>query len=102
MTAGDGADEIILGDWLAGGETTAIMDYTSADDSVVLVWDDASADSVEPRITLGSDLDENNVAQTLVMLDGTVVATVNGTDLTVDDIALIPLSTATLVGLSTA
>jgi hypothetical protein len=42
------------------------------------------------------------VAQTLVMLDGTVVATVNGTDLTVDDIALIPLSTATLVGLSTA
>lgn len=98
VTAGDGFDEIVLGDWLTQGEAAQIMDYTASDDSLLLVWDDTEPDSEEPHITLSADPDVAD--QTLVFLDGSVVATVNGTDLVPGDIALIPLSTATQVGLA--
>ena len=102
VSAGDGADEIVLGDWLGAGEAAEILDYSAEDDSLVLVWDDGSANSEEPSITLSLDTDEYDAAQTIFMLDGAVVAMVNGTALTVADIALIPLSTATQVGLASA
>lgn len=98
VTAGDGADEIVLGDWLASGEAAQIMDYDPEDDSLVLIWDDSVANSTEPQITVTSDPDEDD--QTLVWMGGTIVATVNGSDLAPSDIALIPLSTATQVGLA--
>ncbi len=97
VTAGEGTDEIVLGDWLSSGEAAEILDYSADDDSIVLVWDD-SGEQGEPQITLSADPDDIN--QTLVMLDGAVVATVNGTDLLPGDIALIPLSTATQFGLA--
>ena len=96
VTAGEGHDQIVLGDWLASGETAQILDYAAEDDSLVLVWDDSGANSAEPEITLTAD--PNTVDQTLVMMNGTVVAMVNGTDLMPGDIALIPQSTASLVG----
>ncbi len=102
VSAGDGADEIVLGDWLGAGEAAEILDYSAEDDNLVLVWDDGSAGNEEPVITLSLDTDEYDEEQTLVLLDGAVVATVNGTSLTVADIALIPLSTATQVGLVSA
>ena len=98
VTSGDGADEIVLGDWLATGEAAQIMDYAAQDDSLVLVWDDSSADTAEPQITLATDPEAAD--QTLVYLDGAIVAAVNGTDLMPGDIALIPLSTATQFGLT--
>ena len=98
VTAGEGADEIVLGDWLTSGTAAHITDYDVEDDSIVLVWDDSAAGSLEPRITLSVDPDSAD--QTLIMIDGAVVATVNGSDLVPGDIALIPLSTATQVGLS--
>lgn len=98
ITAGEGADEIVLGDWLTSGEAAQIMDYAAEDDSLVLVWDDSGDTSVEPQITLGPDPDVDN--QTLVMLDGTLVATVNGSTLLPSDIALVPLSSATQLGLT--
>ena len=98
VTAGEGADEIVLGDWLTAGEATQILDYAPEDDSLLLVWDDTSDTSVEPQITLSVDSDTAD--QTLVMLDGTLVATVNGTDLLPSDIALVPLSSATQLGLT--
>jgi Ca2+-binding RTX toxin-like protein len=94
----DGGDQIVLGDWLASGETAQILDYASEDDSLVLVWDDSAIGSVEPQITLIADPDTFN--QTLILMDGTVVATVNGSDLLPGDIALMPFSTASLVGLA--
>jgi Ca2+-binding RTX toxin-like protein len=100
VTAGDGADQIVLGDWLASGEAVQILDYSAADDSLVLVWDDSSASNSEPQVTLAADPDSFD--QTLVLMDGTIVAMVNGSDLVPGDIALIPLSTASLVGLSPA
>lgn len=98
VTAGDGADEIVLGDWLASGEAATIMDYVAEDDNLVLVWDDSMADSFEPEITLSVDPDIAD--QTLIWMDGSLVATVNSSDLLPGDIALIPLSTATQVGLA--
>jgi Ca2+-binding RTX toxin-like protein len=100
VTAGEGADDIVLGDWLATGETAQIMDYTAAEDSLVLIWDDSEDGSVAPSMTLGAD--PNIANQTLVFLDGTPVAVVNGSDLLPGDIALIPLSTAAYVGLASA
>lgn len=98
VTAGEGADEIVLGDWLASGEAAHIMDYVAEEDNLVLVWDDSAADSIEPHITVSADPD--TAEQTLIWMDGSVVATVNGSDLLPGDIALIPLSTATQVGLA--
>ncbi len=98
VTAGDGADEIVLGDWLSPGEAAHIMDYAAEDDNLVLVWDDSDDANVEPQITLSADPDTAD--QTLVMLNGTIVATVNGTDLLPNDIALVPLSSATQLGLT--
>lgn len=98
VTAGDGADEIVLGDWLADGEAAQIMDYTATDDSLVLVWDDSSISGSEPQIEVSIDADTED--QSLVWMDGTVVATVNGTGILPGDITLIPLSTAIHVGLA--
>ena len=100
VTAGDGADQIVLGDWLGAGEAAHITDYAAQDDNLVLVWDDSNSSTIEPRVTLASPAD--GADQTLVMMDGTLVATVNGHDLMPGDIALIPLSTATHVGLAAA
>ena len=98
VTAGEGADEIVLGDWLTSGEAATIMDYVAEDDNLVLVWDDSTTDSFEPEIKLS--VAPETADQTLVWLDGTLVATVNGSALLPGDIALIPLSTAAHVGLA--
>lgn len=98
ITAGDGADEIVLGDWLASGEAVQIMDYAAVDDNLVLIWDDSVANSAEPQISVTNDPDADD--QTLVLMNGSIIATVNGNDLALGDIALIPLSTATQVGLA--
>ena len=98
VTGGEGADEIVLGDWLTSGEAAQIMDYTAEDDSILLVWDDSIETSTEPQITVSADPDTPD--QTLVLLDGIVVASANGGDLLPSDIALVPLSSATLLGLT--
>ncbi len=98
VTAGAGNDEIVLGDWLSSGDAAQIMNYAAEDDSIVLVWDDSSSASVEPQITLNTEPNVDD--QTLVMLNGTLVATVNGTDLLPSDIALVLLSSATQLGLT--
>jgi Ca2+-binding RTX toxin-like protein len=100
VTGGEGADQIVLGDWLASGEAAQITDYSSAEDSLVLVWDDSPGDSQEPLISLTPDPEATG--QTFVMMNGLIVAVVNGSDLEPGDIALIPLSTATMVGLALA
>lgn len=100
VTAGGGADQIVLGDWISAGNAAEILDYAASDDSIVLVWDDSDLDTSEPQVTLQRDPDTAD--QTLVLMDGEVIASVNGTDLIPADIALIPLSTATFVGIATA
>ncbi|KIN74752.1 calcium-binding protein [Sulfitobacter guttiformis] len=100
VTAGEGADEIVLGDWLAHGEAAQIMDYVADDDSLLLVWDDSEAGAAEPELTL--QIDPDRFDQTLILIDGTVIAAVNGTDILPGDIALVPLSSATQLDLTAA
>lgn len=98
VTAGEGADELVLGDWLTSGDAARIMDYSAEDDSIVLIWDDSADGGSEPQISISPDPDVAD--QTLVLLDGTLVAKVNGVNLLPGDIALVPLSSATQLGLT--
>ncbi|MBB3994367.1 Ca2+-binding RTX toxin-like protein [Sulfitobacter undariae] len=98
ITAGSGADEIVLGDWITSGEAAQILDYAPEEDNIVLLWDDSAGDSAEPQISLSDDPDTTE--QTLILMDGAVVAVVNGSDLELGDITLIPYSTATHLGLT--
>lgn len=99
VTGGDGADEIVLGSWIIGSEAAQILDFEAEEDSLVLVWDDSTDGSLAPRITVSAD--PASSGQTLVLMNDDVVAKVTGTALLPDNIALIPLSTATQVGLGT-
>jgi Ca2+-binding RTX toxin-like protein len=101
VTAGDGADNIIFGDWITAGNAAIIEDYVAKDDSLLFVWDDSKTDSEEPQITVEPDPD--NPDQTLVRMDGTVVACVKSPDvLNASDISIVPLSSAIFAGLAFA
>jgi len=98
---GSDADD---GDFLngGGGDDTIFTGssdiVTATDDNIVLIWDDSDLDTEEPFVTLATD--PESPEQTLILMDGTVIASVNGTDIQADDIALVPLSTATFVGMA--
>ncbi len=100
VTAGTGTDAVVLGDWITDGNAAQITDYVVEDDSIVLIWDDSGADSEVPQVGLSDDSETAN--RTLVLLNGVVVATVNGTDLMPGDIALVPLSAAAQLGFGPA
>ena len=67
------------------------MDYDTNEDSLVLVWDDIS--DPDPEIDVIEDEDNPDLAH--VMLNGRVLADINGGGgLTASDIILVPQSTA--------
>ncbi|MFG6512844.1 calcium-binding protein [Sulfitobacter sp. 1A15333] len=98
VTSGDGTDQIALGDWIGQGGAAQITDYHAADDSLLFVWDDSSAGGAEPPLSILPDPED--AGQTLVLLDDIIVARVAGDSITLDDIALIPLSAAFDLGLA--
>lgn len=91
VTAGEGADSIALGDWLsAAGHQAQILDYDSAEDSLMVVYDDLS--DQEPEVTL--EPDEMDPETTHIVLNGVrITAVANAADLTLDQIALIGQTT---------
>lgn len=100
VTAGDGADQIVLGDWITQGHAAHIMDYTATDDSLLFVWDDSIADSTEPDVSVLPDPDASGDYQ--VLMGDILVARVTGdAALDASDISLIPLSLAYSTGLIT-
>ena len=94
VTAGSGADQIVLGEWLVEGDDAQILDYTPGDDSLVLIWDDGDSDVPDVQIADDPEVE----GRTIIMMNGAVVASVNGTDLQPGDIALVPLSSAVTLG----
>ncbi|MEP3020854.1 MAG: calcium-binding protein [Sulfitobacter sp.] len=98
VTSGEGTDQIALGDWIGQGGAAQITDYHAEDDSLLFVWDDSSATGAEPPLSILPDPDD--AGQTLVLLDDIIVARVVGDSVTMDDIALIPLSAAFDLGLA--
>ena len=101
VAGGAGADEIILGDWITAGHQAQIMDYEPQEDSLLFVWDDSDAEAEEPEVRLAPDPD--NDGQLQVWMGDSVVAQVAGTDPLEDaNIALIPLSAMSGLGLNAA
>lgn len=98
VTAGNGADQIVLGDWIIGEANAQIIDYSAEEDSLLLVWDDAVENAVAPTVEVATDPDD--AGRCLVMMDGTVIASVNGGDLSANDVSLLPLSAAQTLGLA--
>ena len=89
VTAGAGADSIAVGDWITGGNAAQIMDFSTEEDSLIVVYDDA--DGGEANVTLHPD--EDGTGRQHVLLNGLHIASVeNAGDLTLDHIALIPQS----------
>ncbi|MEO0866712.1 MAG: calcium-binding protein, partial [Pseudomonadota bacterium] len=96
VTAGDGQDTIVAGDWIEEGETTEITDFDAEDDNILLVYDD---DADVPDVSLQPDPETPGTM--LVMMDGVAVASVtNGAELSLDDIAVMPLSMAQAAGMA--
>ncbi len=87
VTAGDGADDIVIGEWLKGGDTAQIMDFDATEDSLLLVWD--LSDDPDPDIEVIPD--EDAPGTNLILVDGQEVASVSG-DVQADDIVMIDRS----------
>ncbi|MEQ6249797.1 calcium-binding protein [Sulfitobacter sp. HNIBRBA3233] len=98
VTAGTGADRIVLGDWISGGDATDLIDFAPEEDSLLLVWDDSDPEAEEPLIEIYGDPDD--AGRDLVLMDGEVVARIAGTGLAPEDLSLIPLSSAVTLGLA--
>ena len=96
VTAGDGADTIVSGDWIEAGLATNLTDFNAKDDNVLLVYADGDN---EPDISLQLDPETQGVTQ--IMMNGVVVANVlNGSEVSLDDIAVMPLSLAQSSGMA--
>ena len=99
VTAGEGADQIVLGDWIAGGQAAEIMDFEGSDDSLLFVWDDTTPDADVPEISV--EVNPENTGQVQIFMGGQIIATLRS-DSMIDaaDISLIPLSSAQTLGLT--
>lgn len=101
VTAGEGADDIVLGDWLTAGQQTQILDYEPQEDSLLFVWDDSAEEADEPEVRLTPD--PENEGQLQVWMGDQIVAQIAGNDPLEDaNIALIPLSAMEGLGLVAA
>ncbi len=87
LHGGEGADQFVLGDWLAQAPPAVILDYNSAEDQIVLHYD---ADRIAaPAVTVTFAEDDPTLAH--IRLDGHVVAhVVDAKDLAADDVLLSP------------
>lgn len=86
LHGGEGSDQFVLGEWLAGQEPAVILDYSADTDQIVLHYD---ADRISaPEVTVTASEHDPTVAE--IRLDGHVVAhVVNAPDLTTDAIGLV-------------
>lgn len=99
VTAGEGADLILIDEAEAGRGAVEILDYRAGQDSLLFVWDDALADSTPPDLTVETDPEG---PATLVLLGDMIVARVTGDAVGIADIALIPASAAAQLGIEAA
>ncbi|MEL6806681.1 MAG: calcium-binding protein [Pseudomonadota bacterium] len=96
VTSGDGADTIVGGSWISDGAAMDIIDFDSADDNILLIYEDGTD---VPDVSLVADPDDPDVTQ--VLMDGMTVANIlNGADIGMDDISIMPLSLAQSAGMA--
>ena len=86
-TGGNGADSFILRDWLDARHQSQIVDFNTAEDNLVLLYDDTG--DAAPDVTIKGDTDVHGLHR--ILLDGEVVAEVTSdAALTLEHIILIP------------
>lgn len=91
----------LAGDWINRGGPSEILDYETGKESLMLVWDDMAENASEPACDVTSDPYDDEVKH--VMMNGKSVAEVYGDpDLSVEDVTVIPLSSALIAGLEPA
>ena len=96
VTAGNGEDTIVSGSWTIEGHAIAITDFDIDDDNLLLIYDD---DADIPDVSIQLDPDNSDVTQ--VLMDGINVANVmNGAGISIEDIAIMPLSVAQSTGMA--
>lgn len=101
VNGGDGADLIVMGDWIDEGHAAQIVEFVPGDDTLLFVWDDSDVDSEAPEISIEPDPD--NPGHLIIMMGDVIVANVAGqTPLDVAEISVIPLSSAFASGLIAA
>ncbi len=91
VTAGDGADTIVLGDWNIDGDAAQLMDFDSAEDRLMLVWNQAS----DPTVEILADPVTSGLSH--VIVNGFEIAAVHGTAPLVEDILVVTSNHAPLL-----
>lgn len=90
ISTGDGADTVALGDWLSQDHQAQVTDFSAAEDSLMVIYDD----SVDPDPDVTITQDEETPSRQHVELNGVRIAAVDGADdLTLDHVTLIAEST---------
>ncbi|WP_208352199.1 calcium-binding protein [Pseudaestuariivita rosea] len=87
-TGGLGRDHFVLD---AGqdqdGDVARLSDYSAGEDQITVVYDETQG---EPQITLADSIHEDGATD--IILNGTVIASVLGNDVSIDDITLVAQS----------
>ena len=88
-TGGNGADSFMLHDWLDADHQGQIVDFNTAEDNLVVLYDD---DGTAPDVTIEEDAEAQNLHR--LLLDGEVIANVTSdAPLTLAHVTLLPQST---------
>ena len=97
VTAGDGGDTIVLGDWITEGSAATLMDFDPQEDSLLMVCD--LAGNADPQVEITEDPIFPGVSH--VMVNGTEIAAIRSdSPLTADDVMLVDHADATALGLT--
>ncbi|WP_135506579.1 calcium-binding protein [Roseovarius aestuariivivens] len=91
VTGGAGADQVVLGDWLSQAHQAEVVDFSTEEDSLVVLFDDTE----DPDPELSVEQDEEDTALHRVLLNGVAIAQVHSAGgLSLDHIALVPHQSA--------
>lgn len=82
-SGGEGEDDFVLQDWLTEGGVAHISDYDADRDQLIIMYDPAA--HPDPELTLQTS---DTGDQSTILLDGSPVATVQGSAVRLDDIRL--------------
>lgn len=98
MTAGDGTDTIVTGDWITGEDDAAqLMDFDRTEDQLVVLYD--IIEHPNPEVEIVTDPEMPGVSH--VFVDGTEIAQVHGNGpITARDIVFVDHDDSAVFGLS--
>lgn len=97
LTLGDGADQVMTGSWINEGDAIEIMDFDSAEDQLVLLWDLEG----QPDPDIDIEADPGTPDHTIIRINGIEVLRVNAAaGITPEDIVLLDQADSALYGLS--